>query len=347
MKQLALVALLGAPSVLAAQVTTLSSYVAADGAVRGAPALLGLTIGREAGHLGVRLGAGVDARSTLSWSDRTAVDGVAGLLTTEVDGLLFAGDPAAGHAVNAYLLAGAGMRMVRDDLAAETKGTWSYGVGIRAPVSARLALDGEARFRTPIGGDAGARAEEGWELRAGVHLRMGRRRSRPILPAIAPRTLPAPAAALTLPALESAATARARVAARALDTADDLLGTRYTWGGNSPAEGFDCSGFVRYVFRAQGIDLPRVSRDQARAGAPLPLDVDSFQPGDLIAFASDGETIDHIAIYAGEGRIIHSSSSGRGVRFDDLRGARGGWYQRHMVSARRVIDVPFHPSAQR
>jgi cell wall-associated NlpC family hydrolase len=124
-------------------------------------------------------------------------------------------------------------------------------------------------------------------------------------------------------------------APRVIATAEDYLGIRYKWGGNTPNEGFDCSGYVKYVFARQGIQLPRTSREQARAGERVAARVASLRQGDLMLFA-ERSTISHVAIYAGGGRIIHSSSSGGGVRYDDLNTRRGQWYVQHMVAARRL-----------
>jgi cell wall-associated NlpC family hydrolase len=138
------------------------------------------------------------------------------------------------------------------------------------------------------------------------------------------------------------AASAAEIADRTIGLGERYIGTPYVWGGESPA-GFDCSGFVQYVYRRQGIELPRVSRDQARAGRALPTSLDGIARGDLLFFAGDGRTVSHVAIYAGDGRILHSSSSGRGVRYDDLGGGRGGWYVRHLVGVRRVIEDGYLP----
>lgn len=127
-----------------------------------------------------------------------------------------------------------------------------------------------------------------------------------------------------------------RSAAAVLPTAEQYLGVRYTWGGESPRTGFDCSGFVQYVFDRHGVRLPRTSRAQASAGSRVPLDFAYLRPGDLIMFANPGDAISHVAIYAGDRRIIHSSKSGSGVRYDDLDTRRGAWYRQNAVVARRV-----------
>jgi cell wall-associated NlpC family hydrolase len=125
-------------------------------------------------------------------------------------------------------------------------------------------------------------------------------------------------------------------AARVLRTADAYVGTRYVWGGNTPGEGFDCSGFTKYIFAKYGIGLPRVSRDQVRAGRSVAADFRSLRPGDLMFFAEPGETISHVAIYVGDGQIIHASSSVGGVGYTDLN-TGGQWFFTYFVAARRVL----------
>jgi cell wall-associated NlpC family hydrolase len=109
------------------------------------------------------------------------------------------------------------------------------------------------------------------------------------------------------------------------------------WGGETP-RGFDCSGFVQYVFRAHGIELPRTSRQQAQVGQRIAPTRNALEPGDLMFFATDGVHIDHVAIFVGGDEIIQSSSSGGGVGYDQLDTKRGRWFATHHVATRRVID---------
>lgn len=126
-------------------------------------------------------------------------------------------------------------------------------------------------------------------------------------------------------------------AARVLATGDRYLGKRYVYGGAKPAVGFDCSGFVQYVFGHHGVTLPRTSRQQAAAGRALPKAATALQPGDLMYFSSKGRGVDHVAIYAGDNRIIHSSAGAGGVVYDDLSTPRGKWYLARHVASRRVL----------
>jgi cell wall-associated NlpC family hydrolase len=140
-----------------------------------------------------------------------------------------------------------------------------------------------------------------------------------------------------------AATPRARTpaanatAAGVLATAERYLGTRYRYGGESPTRGFDCSGFVQYVFARNGITLPRTSRLQASAGMPASRDIESLHAGDLLFFASKGRGVDHVAIYVGNNRMLHSSAGAGGVVYDDLTSPRGKWYLKRHVASRRVL----------
>lgn len=107
-------------------------------------------------------------------------------------------------------------------------------------------------------------------------------------------------------------------AARVLPTAERYLGVPYKWGGTSPTSGFDCSGFVQYVFAQHGTRLPRTSREMASSGDRLPASWSALRAGDLVMFAEPGARISHVAIYAGQRQIIHATASGKKVRYDDL-----------------------------
>ena len=126
-------------------------------------------------------------------------------------------------------------------------------------------------------------------------------------------------------------------AAQVLATADRYLGTRYRYGGESPTEGFDCSGFVQFVYGRHGLELPRTSYLQASAGRAASGEITALQPGDLMFFSSGGRRVDHVAIYAGDGRVIHATSGAGRVRYDDLDTDRGEWLLKRFVTSRRVL----------
>jgi hypothetical protein len=110
--------------------------------------------------------------------------------------------------------------------------------------------------------------------------------------------------------------------------AAQLIGTPYRYGGDDPRKGFDCSGLVHYTHVGQGIDVPRTAAQQSRAAKPVPID--ALAPGDLIFFRIASRNVDHVGIYAGNGRFIHAPRSGQVVSFAYLDDP---YYRRHMTSA--------------
>ena len=120
------------------------------------------------------------------------------------------------------------------------------------------------------------------------------------------------------------------------DIARQGLGVRYRSGGSSPASGFDCSGFVYWVFAKHGVTVPRDSVRQSRAGQEVAKA--DLMPGDIIIFRiANTPNGRHSAIYIGDGSFIHSPSAGSRVRVERLD---ADYWKRHYLTARRVLEEP-------
>lgn len=118
---------------------------------------------------------------------------------------------------------------------------------------------------------------------------------------------------------------------RIVSMAYNYRGYRYVRGGMS-ARGFDCSGFVKFLYAKEGIDLPRSSVEQFSCGKPVSKD--ELQEGDLVFFKNTYKRgISHVGIYIGDGTFIHASTRRTGVRVDRLS---DDYYTRKYAGARRI-----------
>lgn len=111
-------------------------------------------------------------------------------------------------------------------------------------------------------------------------------------------------------------------------------GKPYIWGGASRG-GFDCSGFVCYIYKTmRGMNLPHSASAQSRLGNPV--DRKELRPGDLVFFSTYRRGISHVGIYIGENKFIHAANTRKDVRIDSLT----GYYHQRYRSARRLTDKP-------
>ena len=116
-----------------------------------------------------------------------------------------------------------------------------------------------------------------------------------------------------------------------VELAKQYLGTPYRYGGAAPG-GFDCSGFVYYIYSQMGVTLNRVAADQMTNGTWV--DKGNLQPGDIVGFTNSSGYINHVGIYAGNGMMIHSPQTGDVVKFESIV---TGNYAGRLTCGRRIF----------
>jgi cell wall-associated NlpC family hydrolase len=131
-----------------------------------------------------------------------------------------------------------------------------------------------------------------------------------------------------------------------MDLANGLRNIRYRRGGREPSTGFDCSGFVHYVFRQGiGVDLPNTSAAQFRSGQEVARK--DLRDGDLVFFRTRGKRISHVGIYVGQGQFIHAPSTGKRVSVSSLSAP---YWARRFAGAKRpevlAVQANTGPDAQ-
>jgi len=112
-----------------------------------------------------------------------------------------------------------------------------------------------------------------------------------------------------------------------------FYGTPYRFGGSS-SHALDCSGFVQKVFRANGIELPRDSRAQAKYGYKVSLS--ELKPGDLLFFKTYKRDVSHVGIYIGDGKMVHAATRGGQVMVSSIHEP---YYRQRFLFAKRVVEV--------
>lgn len=137
------------------------------------------------------------------------------------------------------------------------------------------------------------------------------------------------AEAIKFSPMEELANQQASQRSKIVNYALQFVGNRYVWGGTSLTNGADCSGFTQSVLKHFGISIPRVSRDQARSGKSI--NSSQMRPGDLIFYTNSSGTVNHVAMYIGNGQVVHAASRKSGIKISS-------WNYRTPAKIRNVID---------
>lgn len=232
--------------------------------------------------------------------------------------------------IGPYAVFSAALGAVSDTSGQALAALWSSGVGLEWRPLRFLAIGAEERYRVSDRGPRGfwrpGTPHKSWSTTVGLSILLGGPARRHAA-AASPPAEPVRPPALTV--------GRAGDVVR---TALDAIGSPYQWGGTAQ-NGFDCSGLIQYAYGQHGIRLPRMSRDQAQAGSAVAANLDSLRPGDILAFAAQpGGVVTHVGLYVGEGKFIHSSSTG--VRLSRLErdDPDGQYWMPRWIGVRRIFS---------
>jgi len=130
-------------------------------------------------------------------------------------------------------------------------------------------------------------------------------------------------------------------ASHLISASNQVMGTKYVWGGTT-TKGFDCSGFIGYVYKKIGVSLPRTTAGMITVGTSVSKN--NLKAGDLVFFNTSGKGVSHAGIYIGNGKFAHSSSS-KGVSVSKLNDPYY-WGSKYM-GAKRVSGVSQVASAKK
>ena len=254
--------------------------------------------------------------------------------------------PRGGSQVAVYGMASGALGMDADTAHQSLAALWTVGVGLEWRPLRILGLTVEERYRVLDRGPHGfwrpGTPLEGFGTALGFTIGLGGG-SRRVAAAASPPSGGASSAPRTVyhPRAESVQPPLMLLSGRGMDvveTALDVLGSPYQWGGTAE-NGFDCSGLIQYAYGRHGIRLPRTSRDQALSGSAVARVVDSLLPGDILAFAGTaGGSVTHVGLYVGEGKFIHSSSTGVKLSRLDPDDPEGAYWIPRWVAARRLLQ---------
>ena len=218
---------------------------------------------------------------------------------------------------------------------------WTAGVGLEWRPFRFFALNAEERYRVSDRGPHGfwspGTPHKWWSTTVGVTIALGSGRGGQR--AVSGRRSPEPTPPPVRPVADPVRPPLMLVgrSGDVVQTALAVVGSPYQWGGTAD-NGFDCSGLIQYAYGRYGIRLPRTSRDQALAGSPVIAMLDSLRPGDILAFAArPGGSVTHVGLYVGDGKFIHSASTGvrlSRLNYDDPDGRY--WVPR-WVGVRRIL----------